>query len=105
MSDVVLDVIQNTNIAFLTKEGFPDIELVSLVDDKSPVVKTLTKVGVAPYHICYEVDDIDKAIADLKKKRYISLFKPVPAVAINNCRICYLYNVDIGLIEIVEKEK
>ena len=102
LSEVVIDSIQNAKIAFLSKEGMPQIEFVAPVDEKSPIVKTLEKSGNSPYHICYEVDNIDEAVADLRKQKYIKLFNPVPAVGIMNKKICYLFNAQVGLIEIVE---
>ncbi len=65
LSIQVIDKNQNTKIAFLTKVNFPLIELVAPVDEKSPIVKTLDKMGVTPYHVCYEVDDIYLAVSDL----------------------------------------
>lgn len=103
LSEIYSDTIQNTKIAFLFKNSFPLIELVEPIDDKSPVVKTLDKMGVTPYHVCYEVDDIEIAISNLKKKRFIPLFKPVEAIALENRKICYLFNQAVGLIEIVNK--
>lgn len=104
LSDITLDSIQNTYIAFLTKEGMPKYELVAPVDDKSPIVKTLEKSGNTPYHVCYSVDDIEKAVGDLKALHFVPLFNPVPAVAIDNELICYLYNPYVGLIEIVQEK-
>lgn len=104
MSEIQIDSIQNTKIAFLRKEGFPLIELVAPVDEKSPIVNTLNKMGVTPYHICYEVLDIDLAILELRKLKYIQLFKPVKAVALENRRICYLFNQSVGLIELLNKK-
>lgn len=46
---------------------------------------------------------MEQALEDLKPYRFIKLFNPVPAVAIDNHRICYLFNRDNGLIELVEK--
>ena len=102
LSEVVIDSIQNAKIAFLSKEGMPQIEFVAPVDEKSPIVKTLEKSGNSPYHICYEVDNIDEAVADLRKQKYIKLFNPVPAVGIMHKKICYLFNAQVGLIEIVK---
>ena len=101
--DLQVDEIQNAKIAFLSKEGMPLIELIAPVDENSPVVKTLEKVGVSTYHLCYEVDDIETAIAELRKQKYIVLFTPVEAIALDNKKICYLYNKNTGLIEIVGK--
>jgi methylmalonyl-CoA/ethylmalonyl-CoA epimerase len=103
MSNIQIDVIQNTKIAFLSKDGTPLIELIAPVDENSPVVKTLNKTGVTPYHICYEVENIYEAITELRKQKYILLFNPVDAVALDNRKICYLYNKNVGLIEILNK--
>lgn len=84
ISNIQEDTIQNTKIAFLSRDGFPLIELVAPIDDKSPIVKTLEKVGVTTYHICYEVDDIDIAVLNLKKQRFLPLFRPVEAIALEN---------------------
>lgn len=102
LSEEVIDPIQNVRIAFLSRPDTPLIELVAPVDDKSPVVQTLEKSGVAPYHVCYEVEDIQEAVKQLRQKRYIPLFKPVPAVALGNRLICYLYNPEVGLIELLQ---
>lgn len=104
ISDTVTDTIQNTYIAFLTKKGMPKYELVAPVDQNSPIVKTIEKLGNTTYHVCYAVDDIEVAIADLRKLHFVPLFNPVPAVGINNNLICYLYNPYVGLIEIVEEK-
>ena len=101
-TDTVYDPHQNVNICFLTKEGMPMVELLAPKDSTSPVTKTLEKSGVTPYHICYEVDDIDVAVADLRKLKYVPLIKPVEACAIGGRRVCFLFNRQVGLIELVE---
>ena len=101
-SETVFDPVQNVSIAFLTKIGMPKIELIEPSQSTSPGFKIIQKSGVTPYHICYEVDNIETAINDLKKKRFMLLTKPVIAVALNNKKICFLYNKDVGLIELVE---
>jgi len=103
LSDIQIDKMQNAKIAFLSKSNMPLIELIAPVDENSPIVKTLEKVGVSTYHVCYEVDDIDVAVSELRKQKYISLFNPVEAIALDNKKICYLYNKNVGLIEIVNK--
>ena len=98
----IVDPIQNVNICWLTKEGMPTVELLAPVDEKSPVNKTLEKVGVSPYHCCYVVDNIEAAAAELKKQRYIMVSKPAEAVAFYGSRVCFLFNKNVGLIELVE---
>lgn len=102
-SDTIYDPIQNVNICFLHKQGMPDLELLAPKDETSPVQKTLEKNGVSPYHFCYKVDNFDIAIAKLREQRYILVKKPENAVAINNKKVCFLYNKDVGLIELLEK--
>lgn len=101
-SQTVYDPVQNVNICWLTKEGEPTIELLEPVDEKSPVVKTLDKNGVSPYHICYVVDDIEAAVKELRLQKFVALGRPVEAVAFRGSKVCFLYSKAAGLIELVE---
>ena len=80
----------------------PTIELLAPVDEKSPVNRTLATSGVTPYHICYETTDIESTVKELRKKQFVCVSKPVPACAIQNKRVAFLYHKDVGLIELVE---
>ena len=102
-TDTVFDPIQNVNICFLSKAGMPTVELLEPVDESSPVNDTLKKCGVAPYHTCYEVKSIDEAAAELRQKRIFPLGKAEEAIAFGGCRVCFFYNKNIGLIELVER--
>ena len=101
-SSSIFDPIQNVNICWLTKEGMPTVELLAPVDEKSPVNKTLEKVGVSPYHCCYVVGNLENACAVLRKQKYIIVSKPAEAVAFCGSRVCFLFNKNVGLIELVE---
>lgn len=101
-SDVIFDPVQNVNICWLTKDGMPTVELLAPVDKSSPVCKILEKNGVTPYHTCYVVEDINDAVAELRKQKYVLVSKPVEAVAIHNCKVAFFHNRHIGLIELVE---
>lgn len=101
-SSSIFDPIQNVNICWLTKVGVPTVELLAPVDEKSPVNKTLEKVGVSPYHCCYVVDNLEDACAELRKQKYIMVSKPAEAVALCGSRVCFLFNKNVGLIELVE---
>lgn len=104
LSETYEEKVQNTQIAFLVKDGFPNIELVSSLDDtKSPVDNVIKKNGVAPYHICYNVKDIKQAVEDLYEEGFKPLFIPVPSIAMENHKICYLYHIEVGFIELVEQ--
>lgn len=104
MSEIYEEKVQNTKIAFLYKKGFTTIELVSpLNQTPSPVDKFLENGGVQPYHICYVVDDMWESLEDLHNEDFLPLFMPVKSIAMENREICYLYNKNIGLVEIVCK--
>lgn len=102
LSEVFDEKVQHARIAFLTKEGFPKIELVSPLEGKSPVDKFLKSSGCCPYHICYNVDSIDEAMEKLYNNGFVPLFAPVESSAMDNHKICYMINFKVGLIEIVE---
>lgn len=101
-SATIYDPIQNVNICWLTKDGMPTVELLAPQDEKSPVNNTLEKVGVSPYHCCYVVEKLEDAVAELRKQKYIMVSKPAEAVAFKGSHVCFLYNKNIGLIELVE---
>ncbi len=101
-SVITFDPIQNVNICWLEKEGMPMVELLEPVNETSPVCKTLEKNGVTPYHTCYIVEDILEAIAELRKQRYVQVSQPEEAVAISGSKVCFMFNKNIGLIELVE---
>lgn len=78
--------------------------VISPKDDTSPVCKNLQKNGVSPYHICYETENLEEAILELKKQKFIMVSKPSPAVAFGGKRVCFLFSKTVGLVELVEKE-
>ena len=55
-----------------------------------------------PYHICYEVRDIEKTIEILKKRKYILTDNLKPAIAFGNRRVAFLLSREAGLIELLE---
>jgi len=105
VSETLIDSLQETKICFLSKEGNPVIELIEPVDENSTVFEVLRNNGggTAPYHICYETDDVSRDFDILRTKGYIPLFRPVEAAALNEKLICYFYKKEIGFIEIVNK--
>ena len=104
-TDATEDLIQNVRVAFLKKEGSPLLELVQPLDKTSPVCNILKKVGVSAYHFCYETDDLQKTIEDLENQDFKLLVEPVEAIAFDNRKICFLYQIEVGLIELLEKSK
>ena len=100
---IVIDNIQKVKLCILQKKSHPLIELVEPNDAKSPVSRILKVNGATPYHTCYEVDNIQIAIQKLKSNGFRLITPPVPAILFDNRRVCFLYNNDIGTIELLEK--
>ena len=103
LTETIEDPVQNVRIAFLKKEDSPLLELVQPVDKTSPVSNILKKVGVSAYHFCYETDSLQKTIQNLEKQDFKMLVEPVKAIAFNDRKISFLYHLDNGLIELLEK--
>jgi methylmalonyl-CoA/ethylmalonyl-CoA epimerase len=101
---VVDDPIQHVRVCFLEKEGAPLLELLEPLDEQSPVARTLKAVGVSPYHTCYEVQDLEAAITELRRDRFLVVNGPVPACAMGNRRIAFMFKKDNGLLELVESK-
>lgn len=100
-TETIIDPLQNVKVCVLTKNLMPIVELLAPVDEKSPICKILQKSGVSPYHICYNVPNIEQAIADLRDLKYIPVSKPKMSNVFNRT-VCFLFHKEIGLIEIIE---
>lgn len=101
-SEVITDEIQQVKICFLTNIE-TKIELVEPLNEKSSVNKLLNKNGVSPYHLCYEVENIEKVFDEMVELGFIPLFRPVEAVAFDNRLICYMYHKHMGYFELLNK--
>lgn len=100
--EVILDPLHNVIICFLSHSEMPLVELLAPVDQSSPVVGYLEKNGVGPYHVCYEVDDLDESIRELKLQGYIMISSPKAAIALGSRRVAFLFHKAMGLVELLE---
>ena len=100
---VIDDVDRNVKLAFADKDGYR-IELVSPLDRKqeSPVDQYVRNSIGTPYHICYEVENIERSIEELQTQRFVVTQEPHEAVAIDGKRVCFLIHGQMGIIELVE---
>ena len=103
LTETIEDPIQNVRIAFLKRDDSPLLELVQPVDKSSPVSNILKKVGVSAYHFCYETEDLQKTIEDMENQDFRVLVEPVEAIAFNYRKVSFLYHLNHGLIELLEK--
>jgi methylmalonyl-CoA/ethylmalonyl-CoA epimerase len=96
------DPIQKVSVCFLSRgEGDAVLELVAPLGPDSPVHSALRKGG-GPYHICYQVPDINAAIRHLTDQGALLVSGPVPAVAFEMREIAWLMTEVNLLVELVQ---
>jgi len=86
--------------------GDTAVELLQSMTPEGVIAKFIEKRGEGIHHIAFQVDDIEKALDDLKAKG-VSLIDERPRKGAHNSRVAFLnpkstYGV---LIELVEPEK
>ena len=104
-SEICYDEYRDIDICFMKNDEYR-IELVMPKSEKSVVHKMLKKIGISPYHLCYEVEDIEESIKYFTtKKGYILMDEKCKAPAIDNKYVVFLFNKDIGMIELLERKE
>lgn len=95
------DPVQKADILFLETEQIR-IELVAPHSD-SEIYALLKKYKNSPYHICYQVANMDEATEELADCGFVLFRNPVPAIVISEkARVSFLMNQSTGIIELVE---
>ena len=69
--------------------GDSAIELVQGVEPEAQSAKWVAKSGDSLYHLCLEVEDIDSALDELRRKG-IKLIHETPIVGHGQCRIAFI---------------
>lgn len=99
------DVDRGIYISFMKhQESGMVIELIEPAAVENPVSNYLLKMrGIAaPYHICYEVENLEASIEEFMAKGFIVTVEPAKAPAIGGRNVVFLMNKAVGLIELVE---
>ena len=100
--ETIRDESRKVDIVFLSKDGYR-IELVSPYAPDSVVAGLLARTGNSPYHVCYEVVDLDAEIERLRDARYVVSSEPAPAPACGGARVAFLVHPYLGMVELLEK--
>jgi len=96
------DPIQNVSVCFVSRgKGDTVLELVAPLGPNSPIDRVLKKGG-GPYHVCYQVPDINVAIAYLTEQRSLLISGPLPAVAFEMREIAWLITEVDLLVELLQ---
>jgi methylmalonyl-CoA/ethylmalonyl-CoA epimerase len=101
------DPIQKVTVNFLTQsdKDLAEIELIAPLTADSPVQSMLHKNGGGAYHLCFETNDMDGALAHVRSKGCIVVSMPAPAVAFGGRRIAWFYTQTRQLFELVERAR
>ena len=102
------DPIQKVTVNFLTQSAgahgdAAEIELIAPLTADAPIQSMLNKTGGGAYHLCFETNDLDRALAHVRKERCLVVSAPAPAVAFEGRRISWFYTPSRLLVELVER--
>lgn len=98
------DPLQKAKVAFLTtRAGDPQIELVEPLSEDSPVRRFLQEKGGGLHHVCYEVADLERELADFRSRGAVIARRPKPAVAFGGRRIAWVLTAEKLLVELLEE--
>lgn len=102
ISETFADPIQQVQVCFVQMQGGTVIELVEPLGEQSPIHAYIGSKRGGLYHLCYEVENLETAIAAMRAKKCLPLGKPVPAVAFGGRRIVFMLTPQRDLIELLE---
>ena len=93
---------QKVRVAVLDCDGI-HIELLEALDAQGPVQTFVEKRGEGIHHICIQVENIEKTLANMKS-RGIRLIDEVPRTGASGKKIAFVHPKDMGgvLIELTE---
>jgi methylmalonyl-CoA/ethylmalonyl-CoA epimerase len=94
---------RQVRLAKLKAKNSPAIELVAAFGKDSPVAKSIASRGEGIHHLCFQVTDIEQALAELHKAG-MRLIQEKPVLGAGGSRIAFLHpsNLNGVLIELME---
>ncbi len=95
------DIHRNVKIQLMKNDNLL-IELVSPLNENSPVLNIIEKNNNTPYHFCFCTSSISKKIMELRASNYMLIEPAKPAIAFKGRFVAFLYHKHIGLIELLE---
>ena len=94
---------QKVKVAFLPC-GDSELELLESTEPDGPIARFIEKNGPGIQHVAIRVDDIDKALEELKAKE-VRLIDQVPRYGAGNARIAFVHPKATGgvLLELTQR--
>lgn len=96
---------QGVDVAFY-QAGESSVELIAPINDTGGVARFLQKRGAGMHHLCFEVDDIEQTLSELKQKE-IELIDETPRFNKKGIRVAFVHPKSTGgvLVEFYELPK
>lgn len=97
---------RGVRVAVLELDKPPVIELLEAVGDDSPIKKFIDKKGEGIHHLCFQTEDLEKKVKELKRKG-IRFVQKKPVSGAKGSRIIFIHpdNLNGVLIELKEEKK
>jgi methylmalonyl-CoA/ethylmalonyl-CoA epimerase len=92
---------ESVRVCFVEAAPGVRLELIEGLDAESRVEPVLERQGPGPYHLCYEVDDLDAALRALRAAG-CRPFREFPSPVASHSRFVFLYTPDLQLVELCE---
>ena len=96
-SDIVFDEMQNAKLCLVHTTTGLDVEFIA-----GSQVQRLVKKGISFYHVCYEVEDMDKVMNAYISNGALLISDIKPAILFQNRQVAFL-QTSYGLVELLEK--
>lgn len=75
--------------------GESTLEFLESTDPEGPIGKFMAKRGPGIHHVCFEVDDIDAAVAQLLAKG-VRMIDQAPRNGAHGCRVAFIHPAETG---------
>jgi methylmalonyl-CoA/ethylmalonyl-CoA epimerase len=99
-SEAVVEKTQGVSLAFIHLHDLR-VELLEPYGEGSPIERSL-RDGVRLLHLCYEVPDLDAALARCRKSGFHRIRPLATTTALENRRIGWVFSREYGLFELLE---
>ena len=98
------DVIDQGVVTDIYDTGQGKVELLEAMGDNSPIAKFLDKRGPGIHHVCFEVEDINSVIKELKENN-INVLSDGPTIGAEGYKVVFIHPKSTGgvLVELAEK--
>ena len=101
----ICDDLQKVNLMMCRSATMPDVEVICRVGETGPLDSILSRVESLIYHVCYEVDDLEAVLEDLRGQghRLRCVESRKPALLFAGRQVSFYYVQGFGLIEMLER--